>query len=256
MTTARYFAFDTETSGFEPSEGAELLSYAYIVLDDQLQEIKRNQRFFFPKGEVPESASAVNGYSLESWTAKGALPPSSLVVHLKYDLEHDVLPNKCIPLGHNVQFDLRFFQKYGPRTTLRNALDYHGADTMMLAIALDQAFGTRGSYKLTELCKRFEIPLEGAHDSMHDVEATVELYRRLVARVREGAGMPDPLPAAPARTAFMQKVGSVFTLCKGKYAGKTLNEVRAADQSYLVWALNTVQLSQEERDAVRAVCGL
>jgi len=256
MTTATYFAFDTETSGFEPSEGAEILSYAYIVLDENLQEIKRNQRFFFPKGEVPESASAVNGYSFESWTAKGALPAVSLPVHIQYDLEHDVLPNKCIPLGHNVQFDLRFFQKYAPRATMRSALDYHGADTMMLAIALDQAFGQRGSYKLVELCKRFEVPLVGAHDSMQDVAATVELYRRLVGRIRTGAGMPEAPTPPPRQDGFLQKTGSAYTLAKGKYAGKTLDEVGSTDRGYLAWALNTVQLSPEERTAMKAACGL
>lgn len=255
MTTATYFAFDTETSGLEPSEGAEILSYAYMVLDENLDVMVQRQRFFFPKGPVDPGASAVNGYTPELWASRGALRPETLSVHIQYDLEKDV-PHRVAPLGHNVAFDLKFFNAYGPRAELRKKLDYHGMDTMLLARALDQAFGQKGSYKLVELCKRLEVPLVGAHDSMQDITATVELYRCLVGRIRTGAGMPEAPPPPPRQDGFLQKTGSAYTLAKGKHAGKTLDEVGATDRSYLAWALNTVQLSPEERTAMKAACGL
>lgn len=242
----RYFAFDTETSGFEPSDGAELLSYAYITLDENLEEVSRQQRFFFAAKPVPEAAARVNGYTEEKWASLGALPPDQIRATIATDLRRDV-PVKLMPLGHNVPFDLRFFRANADAPTLSRALDYHAVDTMSLAIAIDQARGQKGSYKLTALSERYGIDLgDKAHDSLADILATVELYRRLVAVIRGD----NELPKAPSGSghSFLEKVGEEIRFRFGKHKGRTLADVRATNPGYIPWVLGNVTSNLSDAD--------
>lgn len=60
-------------------------------------------------------------------------------------------------------------------------------DTMQMARSIEWARGERweDGFSLGPLCKRFGIVLEGAHDALNDVLATVELAKRLRGMIKE-----------------------------------------------------------------------
>lgn len=245
------FSFDTETSGLEPSEGAEILSYAYIVLTDDLIEVSRGQRFFLPKGPVHPRAAAVNGYTRESWLTKGALPPETLSHHIVTDIARESKGRKLRPLGHNVAFDIKFFRAAVVGGERALGLDYHSIDTMVGAQLVDHALRRSGSYKLTELCQRYGITLTNAHDSLGDVEATVALYRELVKLVRGDRMVPDAAPRMAKQggyTGMIAKQGDEWTFTSGKYAGFTTRAVASTDRGYILWILDNLRFSPEVRE--------
>ena len=51
----------------------------------------------------------------------------------------------------------------------------------ILAVVRGRLFS---SYKLAELCKEFNIPLDQAHHALHDVRATAALGQALLAQLR------------------------------------------------------------------------
>lgn len=245
------FAFDTETSGLEPSDGAEILSYAYIVLTDDLIELARGQRFFLPKGPVHPRAAAVNGYTREGWLAKGALPPEVLSQHIIADIARASQGKRLRPLGHSVAFDVKFFRAsvVGGERTL--GLDYHTLDTMVGAQMVDHALRRSGSYRLVDLCARYGVTLTKAHDSLGDVEATVALYRELVKLIRSDREVPDAAPRMAKNGGFsgmVSKQGEEWTFTSGKYTGFTTRAVAATDKGYILWILDNLRFSPEVRE--------
>lgn len=91
--------------------------------------------------------------------------------------------DKFIPVGHNVQFDIKFLSAFFNKMDnpyFGAWLSWHNIDTIAIARFY---FITKNAlirnFKLETLCKYFDIPLK-AHDSMNDIVATRELYREFV----------------------------------------------------------------------------
>lgn len=197
-----YWSFDTETTGLDERVD-QILSLAWILLDEDLNEISRKQYFAFPDDHVvvtPEAA-AINGYTRELWEERGAVTQAELAILIAQDWKHLELFG-AKPLGHNVGFDLKFLDELGRtypvlQAARKRALHYHSVDTLALMPSLDAAHRIRGQkYSLGPLAARWGVPLTNAHDSMADIEATVEVYRRLVA-VLATATMPVVAPHVP-----------------------------------------------------------
>lgn len=206
----KFFALDTETTGLHAHAGDEVLSLAYVVLDEELNELACAQYYAHPTdpSRVSPEAARINGYTADAWDERGAVSQNALYTKIATDWEeHNV--SRALPLGHNVGFDTGFLDARAQRDTvfaaaLRKALSYHKIDTIGLAVSLDLALKTRyrGSYSLGPLCAHYGIPLEKAHDSLYDIRATVELYRKLVATA---GGTRTPVPSAKERFAATVK---------------------------------------------------
>lgn len=255
MAPVKYFAFDTETSGLDPRTDC-ILSLAYILLDAELNVIATAQGFFFPPEgkEVSAEAAAVNGYSVDTWRARNALPASALAGYVSACWEqHGVA--RALPLGHNVKFDLDFLKEAVDKGALQRALSYHSVDTLTLSVAIDQAHHIDGGrYRLTDLCSRYGVVLENAHDSLGDISATVALYRRLLECIRgqDKTAAAPPQPTAKGR--FLVRINDMWQFALGKHRGKSLDE-SSVDVGYLIWVLNNVTLTDEEKAAIRRACG-
>lgn len=205
-----YFGFDTETSGLDPRDGAQILSLAYILLTDDLHEVARKQYFVMPdeNAVLSPQALAINGYTPELWKSRNAIKQDDLFEALRADWKYYELFGAW-PLGQNVGFDLDFLKEGGRSrpsfaAAQKRALSYHKVDTISLAVPLDAAFGIRGEkYGLIPLCERWGVPLTNAHDSMADIEATVSLYRALVGVLRTATRPQRPeAPVSPAAAAL------------------------------------------------------
>jgi len=266
----RIFAFDVETTGLDPATD-EIIQISYRVLDDQLRVHDSGETLWVwpTNGACPPEAAAVNGYSTEEWTARGAITQQALLLHLRTRLE---AWKGLMPLGHNVGFDLSFLKALFARqgsasdaTVLRKALSYHSIDTVSMAVALDLVAYSRldGGYRLVGLTERFNVKVvsEGshAHSADYDIDATIELARELVKRLRpeNAESLKDSKPAV-RWSRFMRPIaGGEWEIAQGKHKGRTVRDVHSTTPDYLEWMLVTLQdLSPEQRAHVIVLLGV
>lgn len=247
--SARFFAFDTETTGLDPTN-AEIISIAMLLLDGSLNELSRKVVFALPEGPVDPKAAAVNGYTKEKWLDKGAVTQDVLFKEVQSFLfgQRDLLP-----LGHNVSFDVGFLQalfaKHGAK--ISEFLSYHKVDTVGIAIYYDLVtHGTVGSYyRLTELTSRFEIPHDNAHDALSDVVSCVELFR--IMHKTLGGKTTAPPPVTHSRL-LLKNASNDWVFRGGKHKDKTVTQLVQEKPDYLSWVMqNVTDLSDEQREHIK-----
>lgn len=199
---------DTETTGkadfnkraSDPSQ-PHIVQYAHVLCDDDLNELETYQTLVSP-GDwiIPPEAVAIHGITNERAQAEGIYEAEVAVRFMANLLDASLL------VGHNIQFD-----KFCMRVACRR-YGVLGDDQAAWWSAFPQACTMRaltnvcrlpGPYgykwpKLTEAYKHaFGRELEGAHDALKDVRATVDLYRwmrneglaQVVAAAAPGVGL-------------------------------------------------------------------
>lgn len=187
--TAVYF--DLETGGTEPDHPD--ISLAAIAIDEhdwQTLEIFECKIAFDPGLCSPE-ALEINGYTEAEWA--GALPEKDAAMAFSGFLEsHKSLtlkskrtgrPYRVAKLvGHNAaSFDgPRLFAMFG-RHQLFLPADRRVRCTLQRAMWWfeEQGLTAPESFKLTEVCKYFGIPVIDAHDALGDVRMTIALAKFL-----------------------------------------------------------------------------
>lgn len=242
--SARFFAFDTETTGLS-KEQDQIISIAMVLLDGSLNELSRKVIYALPSVEVHPKAAAVNGYNTEEWINRGAVTQDTMFMEVRDFLKGY---KDLLPLGHNVGFDIDFLRALFERHMTRlTALSYHKVDTVTAAIFYDMLkFGKLGSqYKLTELTARFGIQHEDAHDALGDVMACIKLFRLLY----HSAGGEDLLPPPTLHSKLMRKEGSDWLFRAGKHKDRSVTELAKEKPDYIQWVLKNVDdLSDEQRE--------
>lgn len=257
-TKPTVFAFDTETTGLEAGYN-EIISLSGILYDNKFKEIDRLTVYAHPDFEerMHPKALEVNGYTAESWAERGAMNQKQMAVYINEWL----IKRYCyrlLPLGHNVKFDMAHLEALYERFSMRDAWDklfsYHCIDTVGIAIFFDLAnYRELGQkYRLTDVCARFGIALDNAHDAAADIEATAKLFLKLVDLVGgDAAKLAAASPAAHKKSRMLVKKDDEWFLNAGKHKNDTLENVAEEAPDYLQWMLRSVdELSTEQRDAI------
>lgn len=254
MSKAAFFAFDTETTGLSPSRN-EIISFSAQILAADLSVISKFTTYAFPDKECEPAAAALNGYTPEAWTTKGACTQVELVAQIRRELHGH---NGLIPVGHYVKFDLDFlyatFARHNARSDLKYTLSYHSIDTVGAAILIDIAkLGSKqGNYKLTKLCTRFGISLgDKAHEAEADIQATVDLLQYLIKAVNSDVTLP---PGEEDLLVKFSSNTSEWLFTRGKHENKSFAAVHVEDPSYLSWVVRDVSdIPQEAKDALCSI---
>ncbi|MBI1799588.1 MAG: 3'-5' exonuclease [Candidatus Eisenbacteria bacterium] len=175
---------DTETTGFDPAQGHELIEVARVTIDDgKIGE--EWSSLIRPSRPIPPDASAVHGIT-DAMTAS-APAPARIAARLRRDCAGHPL------VFHNAPFDLPFL-----RALLRGAgvaaFDAPVVDTLGLARGV---FGAGGN-SLSALARRLSLPGETAHRALGDARTTARVLLVLAARwERErGVGSLEELAAS------------------------------------------------------------
>lgn len=174
---------DLETTGTNP-EKHEIIEIGCIVVEQvprvgrgpELKKIDELDIKVQPEHmeRAEPAALRVNGYNEADWL---------FATDLKTALE--TLAHKtrgCIIVGQNIAFDWAFLEKGFEKTGILHQFhDYHMLDLVSLAYAklyddpnYNQKFGLRF------LCERFGVKNEKAHSAMSDIQATLEVYKKLL----------------------------------------------------------------------------
>lgn len=196
--------FDLETGGLDPNRHP-IIQIAAIAVDVDLNELDVFEaKVDFDMAAADPDALAKNSYNREVWDRESVSPLSAcneLSRFLKPFTDVQMIsPRTGMPyyvaqlIGHNSHsFDAPFLQ-----AMYRQQKQFLPAGFLTLC-TLQKAlhyFNDRPdlrkpeNFKLEGLCKYFGVPLEGAHDALADVRATLAMYRALRA-----AEMKELIPA-------------------------------------------------------------
>ena len=178
----REIALDTETTGFEPSEGDRIVEIGAVELFNHLPTGRTYHQYINPKRNMPEAAFNVHGLSEEFLSDKPAFKD------IAQEFIDFIKDSKLVI--HNASFDMKFLNAELGWIN-RPALPMHQAiDT--LAIARRKFPGSPAS--LDALCRRFGIDNSSRtlHGALLDSEILAEVYLELV-----GGRQPDLVLSGP-----------------------------------------------------------
>lgn len=180
--TPKYFAFDVETTGLN-HERCAIVSLAYVILDDQFNALDYDELYAYPFEDavIDSKAIEINGYSKEKWDKLGAISQEDLCD--KVDNLFMKYTHRLMPLGYNVQFDLKFLKQLFERN---NAIFHcHFTEESLCVMKevkmMDQSneYVEPDGYRLANMCKRFDVENDNPHQAMSDIQATIDVYKRI-----------------------------------------------------------------------------
>ncbi|MEJ1967867.1 MAG: DNA polymerase III subunit epsilon [Rhizomicrobium sp.] len=184
----REIVLDTETTGFEPSDGHRIVEIGCVELMDHLPTGRSYRCYLHPERLVPIESQRVHGLTDEFLADK---PKFAEVVEEFLEFLGD-----ATLVIHNASFDLKFVNSELHRVGRPPIPHARAIDT--IEIAKSKIPGAR--YSLDELCKRFAIDLTARtkHGALLDAELTAQVYLELVGGRQRKLSL-DPVAAAAAQ---------------------------------------------------------
>jgi len=188
----REIVFDTETTGFEPSEGHRIVEIGCVELMDHLPTGRTLQFYLNPERDIPIESQRVHGLSAEF------LADKALFAHVAEEFL-EFLGDAPLVI-HNASFDIKFINAELKRVGKAGIPLARAIDT--IEIAKRRFPGAR--YSLDELCKRFSVDLSARtkHGALLDAQLTAEIYLELIGGRQKGLMLaPVEIAAAEATDA-------------------------------------------------------
>ncbi len=172
----REIVLDTETTGFEPSEGHRIVEIGAVELFNHVPTGRTYHQYLNPKRPMPKEAFEVHGLGDDFLRDKPVFPA---IAQAFLDFIADA------PLViHNASFDMKFLNAELGLAGLPALPDQRAIDTLL--IARKKYPGSPAS--LDALCRRFNIDnsMREKHGALLDSEILAEVYLELV-----GGRQPD-----------------------------------------------------------------
>jgi DNA polymerase-3 subunit epsilon len=172
----REIVFDTETTGFEPSDGHRIVEIGCVELMDHFPTGRTLQFYLNPERDIPIESQRVHGLSAEF------LADKPIFAHVA-DQFLEFLGDAPLVI-HNASFDIKFINAELNRIGRKPIALARTIDT--IEIAKRKVPGAR--YSLDELCKRFGVDLSARtkHGALLDAQLTAEIYLELIGGRQRG----------------------------------------------------------------------
>jgi len=168
-----YTAFDTETTGLEPSKGDRIVAIGAVriergrILKDAIFHTLVN-----PERPIPPQATKIHGITDEMVKDKPTL--------------REVLPKfllfcrDTVLVAHNAAFDLKFLEIEAQKLGLK--LDFPVVDTLFISYGLFEEFE---NHNLDAIAERLGIPVAGLHSALGDAFLTAEIFLKLLPHLKK-----------------------------------------------------------------------
>lgn len=196
MIKSNYIVFDCETGGLDENKNP-ITQYAAAILDgNSLKEIDRWETFVKPYGDLIIEKEALDRTMVTMSDINSGLSHKDFISTATEFWENHRIKTKnremgrLVPVGHNVPFDIRFLNwvlNFNKKPNIIEWMHPNFIDTFALA---KLAFGLTGEEKLNlgASCVNAKIKLTDAHGAMNDVEATANLLRWYMKKLRAKKG--------------------------------------------------------------------
>ena len=168
------FAFiDIETTGLNVIKH-EIIEIGCVLTTSELEVIEEFELKIKPERieDADPTALKINHYNSKDWESAYSLKDAMKILSKKV--------KDCIMVGQNVAFDSGFLEYAFAQNKLINTMHYHRLDTISIAWAKLNKESEVIHFSLREMCKRFGIENENAHNALSDARATFELYKKLM----------------------------------------------------------------------------
>lgn len=175
----REIVLDTETTGFEPSQGHRLVEIGCLELINHVPTGRVFHTYLNPNRDVPQDAYAVHGLSYEF--LKDHPPFQDMASPFLEFIEDSSL------VIHNAKFDMKFLNAELKDHDLPEIPFNRAVDTLM--IARRKFPGSPAS--LDALCKRFGVDnkARNKHGALLDAELLAQVYLELIGGKQPGLSL-------------------------------------------------------------------
>jgi DNA polymerase-3 subunit epsilon len=175
----REIVLDTETTGFEPSEGHRIVEIGAVELHNHMPTGRHFHEYINPERSMPEEAFAVHGLGDEFLRTK------PVFAHVSQAFVEFVGDARLVI--HNAAFDMKFLNAELARLDMPQLPMTQALDTV--ALARRRFPGAPAS--LDALCRRFGIDnaARTLHGALLDAEILAEVYLELIGGRQPGLSL-------------------------------------------------------------------
>ena len=168
LSALAYTAFDTETTGLDPSAGDEIVAIGAVrIVNGRLLRGETFDQLIDPKRPIDPEAVKIHGIRASMLVGQ---PDAVRVLPAFHRFCEDT-----VLIGHNAAFDLRFLQLKEASTGLRFA--HPVLDTLLLSALL---FKASDDHRLETIAERMGVNLIGRHTALGDAMMTAEVFLRML----------------------------------------------------------------------------
>jgi DNA polymerase-3 subunit epsilon len=163
-----FVAFDTETTGLNPSEGDEIIQIGAIRgVNGKILYNETVDQLVDPQRSLPKIATEITGITPEMLTNQPLIDPTLQQFHKFVD--------KAVLVAHNAAFDMRFLElrEKSSGVKFRNPV----LDTLLLSSIVHP---NQQSHSLDAIAERMNLTIVGRHTGLGDAIVTAEIMVRLI----------------------------------------------------------------------------
>lgn len=168
-----YTAFDTETTGLEPSQGDEILQIgAARIVAGKLRREDSFEQLVNPGRDIPAAGIPIHGIRAEM---VADAPTIDRVLPAFHAFAQDT-----VLVAHNAAFDMRFLQLKESATGV--VFDQPVLDTLLLSAVVHPQ---QASHGLEAIAERLGVTVLGRHTALGDALVTAEVFLKLIPLLAE-----------------------------------------------------------------------
>ena len=163
-----YVAFDTETTGLNPSEGDEIIQLGAVrILNNRLLHNETIDQLVNPQRAVPKTSVEIHGIDPDLLSSQPVITEVLPKFH--------AFVTDSVLVAHNAAFDMRFLQLKEDAIGLH--FDNPVLDTLLLSSVVHPNLE---GHSLDAIAERFNITIVGRHTALGDALVTAEVLLKLI----------------------------------------------------------------------------
>lgn len=187
MTEAKFFVFDTETTGINVFED-RIVQFFGATADSQGNLLDTWEFFINPGVPVPEEAAAVHGFD-DKFLAENGDDPEKTLIRIKYLF---LEKRDLVQVAFNMNYDLSIIDAEMKRHGVSDNFGTWFAENAKLVdgIVIDRHHDRyrKGKRNLATQATHYGIPFNP--DELHDAKTDVELTAKVTAAILKKFGTP------------------------------------------------------------------
>lgn len=217
---SEYVVLDIETTGLHPSKGGFIIEIAGIRVKDG-KMVQKFSEFIHPEMKIYSKTIELTGITNEMLegkrTYREVLPDF-----------HRFIGNHLV-IAHNSIFDWdRFLIYYFERCGIQ--VKNQVVDSLKLAKLFHPELT---SYKLAEVCKFYDVPLENAHRAINDTIATAKMMIKMKERHVDSSSYADNIFATVVEAPPEPIIRNKFTIKQVAYWEKAVTKTKKYQRIYV-----------------------